>query len=284
METLLQAIVMGIVQGLTEFLPISSSGHLLVVPRLAGWDDPFITSLAFTVMLHVGTLVALLAYFWRDWARLVPAGLAALRDRSFRGDPDRKLAWLIAVTLPPAVVVGVALSDFFEDQVRHELVVALTLTIGAGILGAADRLGRRTRDLDGLGLGGAFAIGCAQAVALVPGISRSGISISAGMFAGLTREAAARFSFLMATPITLGAVIWQVRKVASGEVDVAVDAGVLVAGLIASTGAGFVAIAILLRYLRNHPMTVFVAYRLALAGIVVVHYLATQEVGALPWR
>lgn len=284
METLLQAIVMGIVQGLTEFLPISSSGHLLVVPRLAGWDDPFITSLAFTVMLHVGTLVALLAYFWRDWARLVPAGLAALRDRSFRGDPDRKLAWLIAVTLPPAVVVGVALSDFFEDQVRHELVVALTLTIGAGILGAADRLARRTRDLDGLGLGGAFAIGCAQAVALVPGISRSGISISAGMFAGLTREAAARFSFLMATPITLGAVIWQVRKVASGEVDVAVDAGVLVAGLIASTGAGFVAIAILLRYLRNHPMTVFVAYRLALAGIVVVHYLATQEVGALPWR
>ena len=284
METLLQAIVMGIVQGLTEFLPISSSGHLLVVPRLAGWDDPFITSLAFTVMLHVGTLVALLAYFWRDWARLVPAGLAALRDRSFRGDPDRKLAWLIAVTLPPAVIVGVALSDFLEDQVRHELVVALTLTIGAGILWAADRLGRRTRDLDGLGFGGAFAVGCAQAVALVPGISRSGISISAGLFAGLTREAAARFSFLMATPITFGAVIWEVRKVATGEVDMAVDAGVLVAGVIASTGSGFVAIAILLRYLRNHPMTVFVAYRLALAGIVVVHFLATQEVGAPPWR
>ncbi|HSW42075.1 MAG TPA: undecaprenyl-diphosphate phosphatase [Patescibacteria group bacterium] len=284
METLLQAIVMGIVQGLTEFLPISSSGHLLVVPWLAGWDDPFIASLSFTVMLHVGTLMALIAYFWRDWARLVPAGLAALRDRSFRGDPDRKLAWLIAVTLPPAVIVGVALRDFFEDQVRHELVVALTLTIGAGILWAADRLGRRTRDLDGLGFGGAFAVGCAQALALVPGISRSGISISAGLFAGLTREAAARFSFLMATPITFGAVIWEVRKVATGEVDMAVDAGVLAAGVIASAGSGFVAIAILLRYLRNHPMTVFVAYRLALAGIVVVHFLATQEVGAPPWR
>jgi len=278
MDTLLQAIVMGIVQGLTEFLPISSSGHLLAVPWLAGWDDPFITSLSFTVMLHVGTLVALAAYFWRDWARLVPAGLAALRDRSFRGDPDRKLAWLIAVTLPPAVVVGAALSDFLQDQVRHELVVALTLTLGAGILGAADRLGRRTRDLDGLGFGGAFAIGCAQALALVPGISRSGISISAGLFAGLTREAAARFSFLMATPITFGAVIWEVRKVATGEVDVAVDTGMLVAGLIASAGSGFVAITFLLRYLRNHPMTVFVAYRLALAGIVVVHFLATPEV------
>jgi len=274
MDTLLQAIVMGVVQGLTEFLPISSSGHLLVVPDLAGWDDAFMTSLAFTVMLHVGTLLALIAYFWRDWARLVPAGLAALRDRSFRGDPDRKLAWLIAVTMPPAMVVGVALNDVFEEQVRQELLVALTLVIGAGILWAADRLGRRTNELDGLGFGGAFAIGCAQAVALVPGISRSGISISAGMFAGLTREAAARFSFLMATPITLGAVIWEVRKLATGEADVSVDTGMLVAGLVASAGSGFVAIAVLLRYLRNHPMTVFVAYRLALAGILLVHFLA----------
>ena len=275
MDTILQAIVMGIVQGLTEFLPISSSGHLIVVPHLAGWDDPFITSLAFTVMLHVGTLVALLLYFWRDWVRLVPAGLATIRDRSFRGDPDRKLAWLIVVTMPPAVVVGVTLNDFFEEQVRQELLVALTLVIGAGILWTADRLGKRTKELDGLGFGGAFGIGCAQAVALVPGISRSGISISAGLFAGLTREAAARFSFLMATPITVGAVIWEVRKLLTGEVDVSVDAGVLLVGLVASAAAGFVAIGVLLRYLRNHPMTIFVVYRLVLAGILVVHVLVT---------
>ena len=274
MDTLLQAIIMGIIQGLTEFLPISSSGHLLVVPHIAGWDDPFITSLAFTVMLHVGTLVALFAYFWRDWARLVPAGLATLRDRSFRGDPDRKLAWLIAATLPPAVVVGVTLNDFFEEQVRQELLVALTLVIGAGILWTADRLGRQTKPLDGLGFGAAFGIGCAQAIALVPGISRSGISISAGLFAGLTREGAARFSFLMATPITLGAVIWEVRKLASGESGVPVDAGILVAGMLAAAAAGFVAIAVLLRYLRNHPMTIFVVYRLVLAGVVVVHFLS----------
>jgi undecaprenyl-diphosphatase len=275
MDTILQAIVMGIVQGLTEFLPISSSGHLIVVPHLAGWDDPFITSLAFTVMLHVGTLVALLAYFWRDWARLVPAGLATIRDRSFKGDPDRRLAWLIAVTMPPAVVLGVALNDFFEQQVRQELLVAFTLVIGAGILWAADRLGRHTTEIGGLGFRGAFGIGCAQALALVPGISRSGISISAGLFLGLTREAAARFSFLMATPITLGAVIWEIRKLLTGEADVPVDGGVLVVGLLASAVAGFFAIAVLLRYLRSHPMTIFVAYRLVLAGILVVHVLAS---------
>jgi undecaprenyl-diphosphatase len=274
MDTLFQAIVMGIVQGLTEFLPISSSGHLIVVPHLAGWDDPFIRSLAFTVMLHVGTLVALLAYFWRDWARLVPAGLATIRDRSFRGDPDRRLAWLIAVTMPPAVVVGVLLNDVFEEQVRQELLVALMLVVGAGILWTADRLGRREKEVDGLGFGGAFGIGCAQAVALVPGISRSGISISAGLFAGLTREAAARFSFLMATPITLGAVIWEVRKLLAGEAGVTPEAGVLLAGMVAAAGAGFLAIAVLLRYLRSHPMTIFVLYRLVLAGILVVHFLA----------
>jgi undecaprenyl-diphosphatase len=274
MDTLLQAIVMGIVQGLTEFLPISSSGHLIIVPHLAGWDDPFITSLAFTVMLHIGTLVALFAYFWRDWARLVPAGLATIRDRSFRGDPDRKLAWLIAVTLPPAVILGVTLNDFFEEQVRQELLVALTLVIGAGILWTADRLGRRTKEVDGLGFGAAFGIGCAQAIALIPGISRSGISISAGLFAGLTREAAARFSFLMATPITLGAVIWEARKLATGETGVPVDIGVLIAGMVAAALAGFAAIALLLRYLRNHPMTIFVVYRLVLAGVVVVHFLS----------
>jgi undecaprenyl-diphosphatase len=274
MDQLIQALIMGIAQGLTEFLPISSSGHLILVPHMAGWDDPFITSLSFTVMLHVGTLVALFAYFWRDWARLVPAGLAAVRDRSFRGDPDRKLAWLIAATLPPAVVVGVTLNDFFEEQVRQELLVAVTLVIGAGILWTADRLGRQTKGVGEMGFGAAFGIGCAQALALVPGISRSGISISAGLFAGLTREGAARFSFLMATPITLGAVIWELRKLISGEAGVTPDLEILVAGMVAAAAAGFVAIAFLLRYLRSHAMTVFVVYRLVLAAIVVVHFLS----------
>jgi undecaprenyl-diphosphatase len=273
MDLILQALVIGIVQGLTEFLPISSSGHLIIVPYLSGWKDPFLTSLAFGVVLHVGTLVALLVYFWRDWARLVPAGLATIRDRSFAGDPDRKLAWMIAVSMPPAIVAGLLLNDFFEQQVRQPVLVALMLVVGAAILWTADRLGRRTEGMEHLGFGGAFFVGCAQAIALVPGISRSGISISAGLALGLTREAAARFSFLMAAPIIAGAGAYEIRKLLTGEAGVAVEPGPLVVGFIAAALSGLVAIAGLLRYLRGHPMTVFVAYRLLLAVVVVVYFL-----------
>jgi undecaprenyl-diphosphatase len=273
MDLNLQALLIGIVQGLTEFLPISSSGHLIVVPYLFGWNDPFLTSLAFGVVLHVGTLVALLVYFWRDWARLVPAGLATIRDRSFAGDPDRKLAWMIAATMPPAIVAGLLLNDFFEEQVRQPVLVALMLVVGAAILWTADRLGRRTSGMDRLGFGGAFLIGSAQALALVPGISRSGISISAGLALGLTREAAARFSFLMAAPIIAGAGAYEIRKLLVGETGVAAEPGPLVVGFLAAAISGLVAIAGLLRYLRGHPMTVFAAYRLVVAAIVVVYFL-----------
>ena len=274
MDIAIQALVIGIVQGLTEFLPISSSGHLILVPYLLGWTDPFINSLAFSVMLHMGTLVALLAYFWRDWTRLVPAGLGALRDRSFRGDPDRRLAWLIAVTLPPAVVLGVLLSDALEAQVRKPLLVALMLVIGAAILWLADRLGRKADGIEQLGFRGALAIGCAQAFALVPGISRSGISISAGLGLGLNREAATRFSFLMATPVIGGAGLFELKKLLAGEVAADVNAGAIVIGFVAAVVSGVAAIHVLLRYVRSHSMTAFVAYRLLLAALVVVIFLA----------
>src|SRR4026209_368267 len=139
MDTFAQAIVMGVVQGLTEFLPVSSSGHLIIVPYLAGWNDPFITSLAFSVMLHIGTLVALLVYFRADWLRLVPAGLATIRDRSFEGDPDRRLAWLIAVATVPALILGVLLNDAVEQRFREVGLVALMLVVGGGILWLAER-------------------------------------------------------------------------------------------------------------------------------------------------
>src|SRR3954453_21532818 len=142
-DQLVQAIVLGIVQGLTEFLPVSSSGHLILVPALLGWDDPFIDSLAFSVMLHVGTLVALLVYFRDDWLRLIPAGLAAIRDRSLREDPDRRLAWLLVAATIPAVIAGVLLNDAVETAVREPTLVAVTLTIGAAVLWLADRLGRK---------------------------------------------------------------------------------------------------------------------------------------------
>src|SRR6478735_2274809 len=223
MDTFVQAIVMGIVQGLSEFLPISSSGHLIIVPYVFGWTDPFITSLAFSVMLHIGTLVALLVYFRDDWIRLVPAGFAAIRDRTFGGDPDRRLAWLLVVATIPAAIAG--------------------------------------------------GIGVAQALALIPGFSRSGISISAARFAGLDREAAARFSFLMATPVTAGAAVFEIRKLLTGEAGVDVSAGPLLAGMLAAFVSGMIAIGFMLRYLRTRSLTIFVVYRIVVAAVVVVVWL-----------
>ena len=274
MDIAFQALVIGIVQGLTEFLPISSSGHLILVPYLLGWTDPFINSLAFSVMLHLGTLAALLAYFWRDWARLIPAGLAAVRDRSFRDDPDRRLAWLLLATLPPAVVLGLLLNDWLEAAVRHPALVALMLVVGAAILWLADRLGRQTDEVDQLGFGGALVIGLAQALALVPGISRSGVSISAGLALGLTREAATRFSFLMAAPVIAGAGLFELRKLVAGEVAADVNGAAIAIGFVAALLSGLAAIHVLLGYVKNHPLTIFVAYRLALAGLVVIAVLA----------
>jgi undecaprenyl-diphosphatase len=276
-DQIVQAVVLGLVQGLTEFLPISSSGHLIIVPELLGWHDPFIESLAFSVMLHIATLLALLVYFREDWRRLIPAGLAALRDRSFRGDPERRLAWLLAATTVPAVIVGVALNDEIETVFREPRLVAVTLILGAAILWLADRLGSRTRSIGDLSFPVAVEIGAAQALALVPGVSRSGISISAGLFAGLNRESAARFAFLMATPITAGAGLWELRKIAAGEETVALPIVPLVAGMLAALAAGLLAIAVLLRYLRSHGVGIFVAYRLALAALVIVAWLGLWD-------
>jgi undecaprenyl-diphosphatase len=270
------------VQGLTEFLPVSSSGHLIVVPALMGWHDPFIESLAFSVMLHVATLLALLIYFARDWLRLVPAAFATLRDRSFRDrsgavDHDRRLAWLLAAATVPAVIAGVLFNDLIENVFREPRLVAVTLVIGAIVLWLADRIGARTRRVDELGFGAAIGIGAAQALALVPGISRSGISISAGLFAGLDREGAARFAFLMATPITAGAGLWEVRKIVAGEAGVDLPLVPLLAGMLASLIAGLLAIAVLMRYLRTRGVGVFVAYRIVLAAVVLVAWLGLWD-------
>lgn len=283
MDTLVQALVMGITQGLTEFLPVSSSGHLIVVPYLLGFHDPFIDSLAFTVMLHLGTLVALLVYFRDDWLRLIPAGLAAIRDRSLRGDrsrvddPERRLAWLLVVATIPAVIAGVLLNDFVESNVRDPALVAVMLAVGAAILWLADRAGSHAKPIDAVTFPLAFAIGVAQAIALIPGISRSGISISAGLFAGLTREAAARFSFLMATPVIAGAGGWEALKLVRGQDSVSVSVGPLVVGVVAALVAGLLAIEVTLRFLRSHPVTVFVGYRLVVAAIVLLAWFSLWD-------
>jgi undecaprenyl-diphosphatase len=272
MDQLIQALVMGVVQGLTEFLPISSSGHHILVPYLFGWDDPFITSLAFSVVLHDGTLAALLVYFRADWLRIVPAFLALLRDRSFRDDPDRRLAFLLALSTIPAAAVAFALNDVVETAVRQPGLVALMLVVGGGILWLAYRWGPRTHTIDRLTPRGAVGIGLAQAIALIPGVSRSGISMSAALLAGLDRADAARYSFLMATPITAMAIAYESLKIVRGEVAGA-EPGVLLIGVAASFVSGILAIAVLLRYLRSNSFNVFVAYRIVLAAVILVVFL-----------
>ncbi len=272
MDQLLQALVLGIVQGLTEFLPISSSGHLIVVPYLLGWHDPFITSLGFTVALHAGTLLALLLYFREDWLRLVPAGLAAIRDRSFRGEADRRLAWLIVASTIPAAILGVLLNDPIEQAIRQASVVAVLLVVAAAILWLADRWGSGRLTIERLSMPAALGIGFAQALALFPGVSRSGISIAAALFTGLNRAEAARYSFLMATPVTAGAVLYEGLKLARGGA-LATEAGPLVVGIVAAFVSGVIAISALLRYVRTRSYNVFVAYRLVLAAVVLAVFL-----------
>jgi len=274
MDLVFQALVMGIVQGLTEFLPVSSSGHLVLVPFLFGWDDVFINSLAFSVMLHLGTLVALLAYFRDDWLRLIPAGLAAIRDRSFRENADRRLAWLLVAATIPAALAGAIFNDLIEAQFREVGLVVVMLVVGGVILFVADRVGRRSRAIADVTFPVAVGIGAAQALALIPGISRSGISIAAGRFAGLDREAAARFAFLMATPITAGAIVFETRRLVTGEAGVTIELAPLLVGMVAALLAGLAAIHLTLRYVRTHSLDIFVWYRFALAAIVVVVWLS----------
>jgi undecaprenyl-diphosphatase len=265
---------MGIVQGLTEFLPISSSGHLIVVPFLLDVDDVFLNSLAFSVMLHVGTVFALLGYFWRDWVRLVPAGLAAARDRSFREEQDRRLAWLLAASTIPGGIAALLFEDVIETTFRHVGLVAMTLVVGAGILWLADRWTGQRRTIAGLTFPIAFMIGAAQALALIPGISRSGISISAGRFAGLDRDSAARFSFLLATPITAAAGLYQAWKLVGGDAGVELSATPLIVGMLAALVSGFIAIHGLLRFLRTQSLDIFVWYRVGLAVVILAFWLS----------
>jgi undecaprenyl-diphosphatase len=276
LEEIVQAIVIGIVQGLTEFLPVSSSAHLIVLPHVFGWDDELITSSTFVVMAHMGTLAALLIYFWRDVLELSLAFIALLRERTFGDDPLRKLSLVLLLSIIPAALFGLAfeqvIEDFFYSAV---IVIPLNLTGGAVILWLAERVGTRTRDLEHSDFGDGIFIGVAQMFALIPGISRSGITIAAGLVRGLKRDAAARFAFLMGIPIIAGAGLWKMRSVVSGEAG-DVDLVVLAAGVIAAAVSGWLAISFMLRYLREHSTNIFIAYRLVASAVLLVLLLMTD--------
>jgi undecaprenyl-diphosphatase len=275
MDIVIQAALIGLLQGLTEFIPISSSAHLELAPWIAGWEsDGLIGSLAFDVFLHLGTLVALLVYFARDWVRYARAWIASLRERRIGDDPDRRIAWLLLAATVPAAIIGFALEGFIEDAFHGDsngarLAIAGFLMIGAVALWLADRYGRGERTLDRLDAKTAMTVGLSQAAALLPGISRSGATITAGLAMGMTRESAARLSFLLATPITLGAGLYGSRRLLTeshtGTEWLAIAVGFSVAAL-----AGLLAIGFLLSWLRRRSVAAFSLYRVGFAAVIVV--------------
>jgi len=279
MDLVIQAALVGLLQGLTEFIPISSSAHLELAPWIAGWKaDGLIGSLAFDVFLHLGTLVALLIYFARDWVRYIGAWLASVRERRIGADPDRRVAWLLILATIPAAIIGFALEGFIEEAFHGDtdaarLLIAGFLVVGAVALWLADRLGQRARDLEDLTTPSALAIGLSQALALLPGISRSGATITAGLALGMKREAAARFSFLLATPITLGAGLYGSRRLLT-EAHTGVEWLAIAVGFAVAALAGLLAIGFLLSWLRRRSVAVFSAYRIGFAAVIVVLVLA----------
>ena len=264
-----QALVLGIVQGLTELLPISSSGHLILVPWLADWRyleaHPDFNK-TFNVALHLGTLVAVVAYFWSDVVRYVTAGFRSIRRRSVSG-PDERIAWYVFAATLPAAVAGAAGEDVIEKHLGQPWQIAILLAVFGVLLWLADRLPER-RTIQDLRFGTAIAIGVSQILALVPGVSRSGITITTGRAAGLDRDSAARFSFLLLIPVVFGAVVYKGVKHVLIESLPPGSTGPFVVGTLAAAGVGLVAIDVLLGYVRRHDYTPFVVYRLLAAGIV----------------
>jgi undecaprenyl-diphosphatase len=272
----LRAIVIGLVQGLTEFLPISSSGHLIIVREMFHWhfleDD-----LTFDVALHLGTTVAVLAYFWREWLQMATALLPGRQTSSApAANPDsiynsRFLMLLIAGSLP-AAIVGVALGDWVENEVRSPLVVGAMLIVFGLVLLFAEQVGRKTRQIAGAGWGDALLVGCAQAVSLVPGVSRSGITITAALVRGFRREDAARFSFLLATPVIVGAGLFKMAEAARDGIPSS-DVPVLLLGTVAASVVGWASIGYLLRLVQTQSYAPFIVYRV-LAGMFFLIYFS----------
>lgn len=268
-----EAIILGVVQGLTEFLPISSSGHLRIVPALLGWDDP---GAAFTAVIQLGTMAAVVIYFWRDLWRIGTTWLASLRDPERRRHPDALMGWYLIVATVPISVFGLLFSDQIESGARDLRLIAATLIVLGLLLLLAERVGTRVKSINEVKSSDGLLIGLAQALALVPGVSRSGATITAGLFLGYTREAAARFSFLLSVPAVVLSGVYQMKDIGAG------DGPGFVATVIAtvvSFAVGYGAIAWLLRWLVRHTTTVFVVYRVALGTLLVV-LLATGTISA----
>jgi len=263
----LRAAILGIVQGLAEFLPISSSGHLILVPALFRWPDQ---GLAFDVGLHCGTLLALLAYFWRDWWQMITLGLRDLGRHQFKfreHSPESRLLWLIAMGSVPAAITGLLFSDWIEENLREPWLIAVMLAGVGTIMLVVDRRSQATRSIASLGVLDVALIGLTQASALIPGVSRSGATMTMGLFLHLTRDAAARFAFLLGTPAFVGAAALKAGDLKGLSGDETVQ---LAIGFTCSALVGFAVIHFLLQFLRRRSLLTFVIYRYFAAALTLV--------------
>jgi undecaprenyl-diphosphatase len=283
---IIQSLILGLVQGLTEFIPVSSSAHLVILPWLFGWDDPAFRSLGFDVALHMGTLAALVAFFWKDWVRIVGAGLKSIGQLKIGEDPDRKMAWFLVVACIPGALFGVLFEGKIEKLFHPEgspilsssmLAMAAIIAVLGALLLIADKLAKHERALGSMRWKDAILIGLSQALAIFPGVSRSGATITAGLALGLERESAARFSFLLSAPIIAGAgakSLYDLLRAPVAAGGVAAGLLAVAVGFAAAAASGFFCIKFLLCFLQKHSTRAFVFYRWALAALVAAFALA----------
>jgi undecaprenyl-diphosphatase len=258
----LEAIVLGLVQGLTEFLPISSSGHLRIVPAMLGWEDP---GAGFTAVIQLGTMAAVLIYFRADLWRIAVAWLRELRVPVRQASHDARLGWFIVLGTIPISIFGFAFRDQIESGARSLYLIGSALILFSFVMLIAERVGSRRRTIAEMNGRDGLFVGIAQALALIPGVSRSGATISAGLFRGFDRVSAARYSFLLSVPAVVLSGLFELRKI--GE-DGGASAGATAIATVVAFVSGYVAIAWLLRYLGTHTLDVFVVYRIALGALV----------------
>jgi undecaprenyl-diphosphatase len=279
--TLLQAVVLGVVQGLTEFLPVSSTAHLRIVPAIFGWhfsynngtNDP---GAPFTAVIQLGTSLAIVLYFWRELLHVTVAWFRGFVDADMRSTLEYKLGWYLLLATIPVSVFGLIFSHQIETGARNLWVISVSLIALAVVLFAAERVGTRDRDEEQLDTKDAVAVGTAQALALIPGASRSGVTITAGLFRGLTREAAARFSFLLSIPAVVLSGLYEARKIGDKN---GPGAGLTGVALIFAFVVGLASIAWLMRWLSRHSTYIFIYYRIAL-GVVLIVLLSTGVLNA----
>ena len=262
-----EAIVLGITQGLTEFLPISSTAHLRIVPAFAGWEDP---GAAFTAVVQLGTMVAVLLYFREDLMRIGLAWLRSLRDASLRRTLDARLGWYIVLGTAPIAIFGFAFRDQIENGARDLYLISIMLILLGLVLLAAEEVGTKRRSIEEINQRDGIVIGIAQALALIPGVSRSGATISAGLFRGFNRESAARYSFLLSVPAVVLSGMFELLKIIGGSEHQTAGAGALIVATLTAFVVGYASIAWLLRYLTRHSTMIFVVYRIALGVLTLV--------------